>query len=106
MYSTRHTYLVKSKTDTLLPTGDSSELPSGVKMRLPCPYTVPSRFENYHDASERVQKDLEARMYLEISLHPLTCSYGLCRTQQSRHIKLSANYEDAPIAGAKFLVRF
>ena len=40
------TNLVKLKTDTLLPTGDSSELPSGVKTRLPCPYTVPRRFEN------------------------------------------------------------
>jgi hypothetical protein len=29
-----------------LPTGESSEFPSGVKIILPRPYTVPRRFEN------------------------------------------------------------
>jgi hypothetical protein len=45
----RGTDLTKSKTDTLLPTGLSTELPSGVNIMFPCRYTVPHRFENWTD---------------------------------------------------------
>ena len=43
------TDLTKSKTDTLFPTGLSTELPSDVNMIFPCRYTVPHRFENWTD---------------------------------------------------------
>lgn len=39
-------YLVRSKTVTRLPTGDSKQVPAGSKTRLPLQYTVPRRFEN------------------------------------------------------------
>ncbi len=40
------TDFTKSNTETLLPTGLSTEFPSGVNIMFPCWYTVPHRFEN------------------------------------------------------------
>lgn len=40
-------YFTRSKTVTRLPTGESRQVPSGVKRRLPLLYTVPSRLENW-----------------------------------------------------------
>lgn len=45
--TSRRTDLTRSKTETLLPTGLSTELPSAVKMMFPWRYTVPMRFENW-----------------------------------------------------------
>lgn len=52
-----------------MPTGDSSELPSGVKTTLPRPYTVPSRFENYHTVSICDLARTVGNAHLEVSLH-------------------------------------
>lgn len=43
------TYLTRSNTDTRLPTGLNTEFPSGVNSIVPWRYTVPQRFENYHN---------------------------------------------------------
>jgi hypothetical protein len=40
------TYFTRSNTDTRLPTGLYSELPSGVNRTFPCLYTVPHMLEN------------------------------------------------------------
>lgn len=45
-------HLTRSKIETRLPTGDSRQVPSGVKRRLPRLYTVPSRFENCFQVSD------------------------------------------------------
>ena len=41
----------RSKQVTLLPTGESKHVPSGVKQRFPFRYTVPRRLENYSNVS-------------------------------------------------------
>ena len=38
------TYPTKSNTETLLPTGLSTEFPSGVNATFPCVYTAPHKF--------------------------------------------------------------
>lgn len=40
------TYLTRSKTDTRLPTGEITELPSGEKSTFPWRYTVPHKLLN------------------------------------------------------------
>lgn len=44
---TECTYWTRSKTETRLPTGESKQVPSGVKSRFPLRYTVPKRLENW-----------------------------------------------------------
>ena len=69
-YMTEATYCTRSKTDTRLPTGDSRQVPSGVKSRLPLRYTVPKRFENLKPSSAKSPASVLPRTtYLKIRLH-------------------------------------
>ena len=56
----------RSKSVILLPTGEMTVLPSGVKMRSPVRYTVPYRFENRYEnfmLSERIFDDRKFYLY-------------------------------------------
>jgi hypothetical protein len=64
------TDLTKSKTETLFPTGLSTELPSDVNMIFPCRYTVPHRFENCTDEIRSASKAFTVNEpCLEVCLH-------------------------------------
>lgn len=54
---------------TRLPTGDSRQVPSGVKRRFPLLYTVPSRLENWRMVSRGAVAFVLRHAHLEIGLH-------------------------------------
>ncbi len=69
-------FLVRLNTETRLPTGDSNELPSGVKTRLPPPYTVPNRFENYENVRYAALITAKGNAHLKLGLHVIALPWS------------------------------
>lgn len=83
-YSTDYTkwgaaHFTRSKTDTLFPTGLSTEFPSGVNTTLPCRYTVPHRFCRQRE--RRFLANADTRIVLAYTyLKPEVCLHSGSRS--------------------------
>lgn len=72
------TYFFRSNTETLFPTGLTTAFPSLEKLRFPCRYTAPSRFENYETHPEPRNKKSPSRNRSGHKLCSETASSASC----------------------------